>query len=339
MPSFPINSYFIQTLKIFVISTNNNQKAFEIFQVCICIIVRPWKYPANANISELTLEQLFSDSLTETPCVYLNSEREVSVATEICVQYLESSVDSIVIRDDEQPPMGMIGGYDLLNHIRKNPSRDFQYDTKVKDIMCENLLIVEKNITFQDLMEKWTASRRAFAITPNAFHGYSSISARKMLEIGIKSKTDISISSMPKKKMVTFQPDDSLRRIVDLMFEHDTRKLLLEYSNQFISDRLVLKEISKLLKFHPDVDNFLDIPVNQMELEDVVIVLDDLNLSEICAKMYEMDHPYMIYKDISVTPWDICNALMSEKIAKSYDVESFKKIVCPHCGKNIEISN
>ncbi len=297
--------------------------------------MRPWKYPTKCNICELTLEEIFSDSLTDTPCVYLNQEREVGVATEMCVQYLESSIDSIVIRDDERNPIGIVGGYDLLNHIRANPTRDSQYETKVKEIMSKDLPIVEKTTPFKDLMEKWISSRRAFAIIPNAFQGYSPISARKMLEIGIKCKTDIFISSMPKKKMITFQPDDSLKTIVDLMFEHKTRKLLLEYSDQYISDRLILKEISKLLKFQPDVDNFLDIPVNQVELENVTVIKEDLNLRKLCEKMYRMDHPYVVYKDISVTPWDICNVLMSEKIAEPYELES-KKIVCPHCGKKFE---
>ena len=52
--------------------------------------------------------------------------------------------------------------------------------------------------------------------------------------------------------------------------------------------------------------------------------------------MYEMDHPYVIYKDISVTPWDICNVLMTERIGESYEMES-EKISCPHCGKDIKI--
>ncbi len=301
----------------------------------ICFIVRPWIYPTKYNISELTLEQIFSDSLTDTPCVYLHKEREVYIATEMCDQYLESLVDSIVIRDDDLKPIGVIGGFDLLKCIRANPTRNFQYETKVKEIMFKNLLIVEKGITFQNLMEKWMPSRRAFAIIPNAFQGYSPISARKMLEVGIKCKTNISISSIPKKKMITFQPDDSLSKIVDLMFKHKTRKLLLEYSNQFISDRLILREISKLLKFQPDVDNLLDIPVNQVELENVAVILEDMNLNQLCTKMYEMDHPYVIYKDISVTPWDICNVLMSERIAESYKIESSEKIVCPHCGKEL----
>ena len=299
--------------------------------------MRPWKYPAKSNISELTLDQLFSDGLTETPCVYLNQAREVYVATEMCIQYLESSIDSIVIRDDNHAPIGVVGGYDLLNYIRANPTRDFQYETKIKEVMSEDLLIVEKEMTFQSLMEKWRASKRAFAIVPNAFQGHSPISARKMLEVGIKCKTNVAISSMPKKKMITFQPDDSLSKIIDLMFENHTRKLLLEYSNQFISDRLILKEISKILKFQPDIDDLLDISVSQVELENVTVVLEDLDLGNLCEKMYEMEHPYVIYKDISITPWDICNVLMSEKIAESYEMKSSEKIVCPHCGKDIDL--
>ena len=48
------------------------------------------------SISELTLGEMLSDGLTDTPCVYLNQEREVWVATEMCVQYLESTVDSMI---------------------------------------------------------------------------------------------------------------------------------------------------------------------------------------------------------------------------------------------------
>ncbi|QLH07391.1 hypothetical protein C5F50_10155 [Nitrosopumilus ureiphilus] len=304
--------------------------------MCVHNIVRPWISPPKYDISELTLEQIFSDSLTDTPCVYLNKEREVYIATEMCVQYLESSVDSIVIRDDDHNPIGMIGGYDLLNYIRANPTSNSQYETKVQEIMFKDLLIVEKMITFQDLMDKWKASRRAFAITPNSFQGYSPISARKMLEVGIRCKTNTCISSMPKKKMITFQPDDSLRTIVELMFKHNTRKILLEFSDQFISDRLILKEISKILKFNPDVDNFLDIQINQVELENVAVIKEDLNIRQLCTMMYEMDHPYVVYKDISITPWDVCNVLMTERIAESYELES-EKTICPHCGKNIDV--
>jgi predicted transcriptional regulator len=284
------------------------------------------------SISELTLAEMLSDSLTDTPCVYLNQEREVWVATEMCVQYLESNVDSIVIRNDDLTPVGIVGGYDLLDHVRKNPTRDFQYEHRVKEIMFEKVPIVEKETRFKDLMEKWKNSRRAFAITPNSFQGYSPISARKMLDVGIKCQSKTSISSMPKKKIVTFGLDDSLGKIIDLMFEYNTRKLLLEYSNQFISDRIILEEISKLLKFHPDVENFLDIPVSQIELQNVTVLKEDVNLNQMCLMLYRMDHPYLIYKDISVSPWDICLTLLSDDVT-TRSAESKKS--CPHCGGDI----
>ena len=284
------------------------------------------------SISELTLGEMLSDSLTDTPCVYLNQEREVWVATEMCVQYLESTVDSIVIRNDDLTPVGIVGGYDLLNNIRKNPTRDFQYENKVSEIMYEELPIVEKETRFKDLMEKWKTSRRAFAITPNAFQGYSPISARKMLDVGIKCQSNTSISSMPKKNIITFGLDDSLGKVIDLMFEHNTRKLLLEYSNQFISDRIILEEISKLLKFNPDVENFLDIPVSQIELQEVTVLKEDVNLNQICLMLYRMDHPYLIYKDISVSPWDVCLTLLSDDVTQR-SAESKK--ACPHCGGDV----
>jgi predicted transcriptional regulator len=284
------------------------------------------------SISELTLDKMLSSSLTDTPCVYLNQEREVWVATEMCVQYLESSIDSIVIRNDELIPVGIVGGYDLLNHIRKNPTRDFQYDHKVKEIMFEDLPIVEKETRFKDLMERWKLSRRAFAITPNSFQGYSPVSARKILDVGIRCQSNLSISSMPKKSIVTFGLDDSLGKIIDLMFKHNTRKLMLEYSNQFISDRIILEEISKMLKFQHDVENFLEIPVSQIELEEVLVLKEDVNLNKLCLMLYKMEHPYVIYKDISISPWDICLTLLSDDVtARSED----SKKACPHCGGDI----
>jgi predicted transcriptional regulator len=285
------------------------------------------------SISELTLEEVFADRLTNTPCVYLNNDREVWVATEMCVQYLESDIDSIVIRDAEFKPLGIIGGYDLLDSIRKNPTRDFQYDTKVEQIMFKELPIVEKKTKLKDLIQRWKESRRAFAITPNQFKGYSPISARKMLEVGIKCKTELTASSLPKKKVITFQPDDSLGTVLDLMFKHNTRKLLLEYSNQFISDRLILGEISRVLKFQPDIENLLEIPVSQIDFGEVKVIKDDLTLNRLCSIMYKMDHPYIFYKDIAISPWDVTVTLLSEKIGVG---GKSTQRTCPHCGKKID---
>lgn len=65
------------------------------------------------GISELTLEELFPKTLTDTSCVYINKGREVWVATEMCAHYIESVIDSIVVQDNEKL-IGIVGGYSPL---------------------------------------------------------------------------------------------------------------------------------------------------------------------------------------------------------------------------------
>ena len=183
-------------------------------------------------IHELSLQELFPNTLTDMPCTYIDKGREVWVATEMCAEYLESAVDSIVVLDEDKKPIGIVGGYDILSHFRANPTRDSQYETKIEQIMFKDFPQVQKETIFKDLIEKWKYTRRAFAVIANVSEGYSPISARKMLEISKKIKTDVSVSSIAnKKEIITFQRDDSLGKILNLMYEHNTRKLLLENTN------------------------------------------------------------------------------------------------------------
>src|SRR3989338_3033457 len=140
----------------------------------------------STSLGDLSLEELFPQTLTDVSCPEIQKNREV---TEMCAQYLESTIDAIVVRDDDNKLAGIVGGYDLLDAIRKNPTRDFQYTCAIGKIMFKDFLQVEKKTKFKDLMEKWKNTRRAFAVISNNSGGYSPISARKMLEIGIRYKT------------------------------------------------------------------------------------------------------------------------------------------------------
>lgn len=295
------------------------------------------KIQCMTSLSELTLEQLFPDTLTDTNCVYIDKGREVWVATEMCAQYIESNVDAIVVRGEDNKPIAIVGGYDILDCIRKNPTRDFQYQCKVDKIMFRGFPQVGMTTKLKDLLETWKESQRAFAVIPNGSGDYSPISARKMLEIGIRCKTDISISSLPKKKTVTFHHDDSLGNVVESMFENNARKILLENSNKFISDRMILGEISKILHFQKDVDNLLEVPVKQLKLEHIREVKEDLRLEQFCSIMDKMDHPFVVYKENIITPWDVCVALLSEDLSATTLGERYAKTrTCPHCRKEID---
>ena len=49
------------------------------------------------SVRDLTIDELFSSNLTDTSCVFIDSDREVWLATEMCAEYTESSVDQIVV--------------------------------------------------------------------------------------------------------------------------------------------------------------------------------------------------------------------------------------------------
>ncbi len=287
-----------------------------------------------SSISDKTLEQLFPNTLTNTSCVYVDKDSEVWIATEMCSQYIESNVDSILITENGNP-IAIVGGYDLLDNIRKNPTRDFQYDKKIEQIMFTGIPQINKDTKLQELIEKWKGSRRAFAVIPNESGKHSPISARKMLEVGARCETDYSISSIPKKRIVTFSEDDTLGKVVELMFENNTRKLLLENSNRFISDRIVLGHISNVLKFQKDIDNFLEIPVRDLHLDKIHEIKDDLKFNHLCSKMDKMDHPFVIYKDNPISPWDICLTMIADDFTANIGEEYHTVKSCPHCGKEI----
>ncbi|HEU4467508.1 MAG TPA: hypothetical protein VFR61_00555 [Nitrososphaeraceae archaeon] len=253
----------------------------------------------------------------------------------MCAQYLESTVDSIIVRDNDFKPVGIIGGYELLDHLRKNPTRDFQYKTRVGEIMFKDSPQVDKKTKLMDLVEIWKKSRRAFAVIINEFGDCSTVSARKMINVGARCKSDVSISSIQKKKIVTFKQDDSLGKILDLMFENKTRKLVLENTNQYISDRLILGEISNTLRFQADIDNFLDIPANHFKLESAKVITEDLNFDQLCSLMEQMDYPYVVFDGTVVTPWDVCLTLLLEDFTDPPSTTYKGKSTCPHCGKDI----
>jgi predicted transcriptional regulator len=269
----------------------------------------------NILISERTLGELLPDTLTYSLCIHIDKGTEVWVVAGMLVQYLESATDSVMVRDGDRNPIGIIGGKEIMENLLKNPTSSLFYG-KVEDIMESNLVRVSKDTKYKDLMNFWKERGRAYAVIPNEWGFYSAISAKKILEIGMRCKTKISITDLPKKQHVTFRKGATFGSVINSMFENKTRKILLENSNKYLNDRLIIETISEKMKYLKETDDFLNESVDIVELEEVRVVFDDLTINEVSAMMHDMDHPYVIYKDWIVTPWDICNVLLSAQITE-----------------------
>lgn len=264
------------------------------------------------RVSERTLEYLLSDSLTSSLCVNIDKGIETWVVAGMLVQYLESLTDSVVVRDN-MTPIGLIGGKEIIEGILENPTHSF-FDRKVEEIMSSKIVKIFKYHTLEELLYQWMQTHRAFAVIDNELFDYSAISAKKLLEIGRRCKTEIAISDIPKKTVATFTKDQTVGDVINSMLKNKTRKLLLEGSNQYISDRLIIEKISEDLKFLRGVRNFLDFPMTAFNLEEAKVVSENLTLPELSKIMLDMSHPYVIYQNQVITPWDICLILLSEDL-------------------------
>ena len=260
-----------------------------------------------SDISDCLLKDLLGESLTSTPCVNVRKNAKVKVVTGMLVQYLETFTDSVVVRDDTKP-IGVMGGREIIQGVFKNPSSDFFEMQFVDDIKDSRLNIVSEDTSLEKLIHLWKSVGRAFAIINTGNDDYSVISAKKLLEIGINNPIDFHISSIPHKKIVTFGKSATFGDVMKLMLENKSRKVLLEGTNQFINDRIIIETIENF-NFLLGKENFLQIPIDIVPLEKAQIIKEDLSLAEISKIMYKMSHPLIIHDDRVISPWDICMVL------------------------------
>jgi len=261
----------------------------------------------DSEISTLPLSNLLENSLTSTPCVNVRKNAKVRVIAGMLVQYLESFTDSVVVRDDTKP-VGVVGGREIIQGVFKNPTSDFFEMKFVEEITDNHLNLVTPDSSLKELISMWRKVGRAFAIVNVGNDDYSVVSAKKLLEIGMNNEFNFHISELPKKKIVTMDNEATFGDVMKLMLENKTRKILLEGTNQFINDRIIIETIEKF-NFLLGRDNFLDIPVNIVSLENAKLISEDLNLSDVSKIMYEMSQPLVIYNDRAISPWDVCIAL------------------------------
>ncbi len=264
-------------------------------------------------ISEKTLKELLPETHDYSLCITIEKDRKVWVVTGMLVQYLESATDSISVKEGEEI-VGTIGGREILDNLLKNPTRELFYNTLVEDIMETKPLRISSDMKYKDLISKWKDRGRAYAVLNNRWGHYSAISAKKILEIALRCKANVAITDLEKKPIITFKPDDSLGDVIRSMFKNKTRKILLENSNKYINDRMIIENISEKQGYLKNIDNFLDLPASTIDFEEARLIFNDLKINEVSAMMYDMEHPYVIYQDMLVTPWDVCMALLSENI-------------------------
>ena len=268
-------------------------------------------------ILQCALKDLLKGSLLSSPVVSVTTDDLVTEATNLLPHHLESFTDSLVVVQDEGP-VGLIGGGEILDGILRKPNHEFFEKTKIKDIMSKKLVTLTSGATLGNILDAWRQTRRAFAIMPNVYHGYSAISARKLLEIGMRCSTKLRIGDISRKNTVTFGRNQNVKEVIESMFKNKTRKIILEGTSEFISDRIIIEKISKELDCLKHTNDFLEMKASSFQLDKAKVASGTITLQEGCEILYGMQSPYLLLPDGVITPWDVIMSLGSQDI--KYDL-------------------
>lgn len=266
------------------------------------------------SLKDKSLEELLSESLLSSPAVSIDHNDTLAEAAILLPHHLETFTDSLVVTRDDTP-VGIVGGVEVLDAISKNHAIRSLDKTKISDVMNKNIIIISAKDNLSGLVDRWSKTRRAFAITPNKYHGYSAISARKILEIGTRYNIDNTISSIPRKEIIMFGKNDTIKQIIERMFLNHTRKLVLEKSSLFINDRIIIEKLVREFDCLREDRNFLETNASTFSLDKAETVQDDITISQACKKMQEMKSPYLISSNGTISPWDMVLILGQEKMS------------------------
>jgi CBS domain-containing protein len=288
------------------IKNGNCHDVFMQKGISLCMPQPPIR--AELPLGECLLKDLFSDSMLSSPVVSIRETALVAEAASLLPRYLETFTDSLVAIRGEKP-VGLVGGKEILCGVLKMPNSGFFYNNEVIDIMDSNLIVLEWQTRLSDLLNEWRKTKRAFSIIPNQYYGYSAISARNILEIGSTYMVDTKISEIPKKRIIFFRDDSTISEIMTSMFDNQSRKLVLENSDLFISDRIIIEKIARDLNCLCNTKNFLDMKAKVFKLGVTKRISGDMTISEASRVMLGMSSPYLITQDQIISPWYIAMTL------------------------------
>ncbi|MDE1813690.1 MAG: CBS domain-containing protein [Thaumarchaeota archaeon] len=268
----------------------------------------------NMFLADKTLEEILPQSILSTPIVSIRVNDTLGEAATLLPHHLETLTDSLVATSGDIP-VGIVGGIEVLDGILKNQAADFLDKTKIGDSMSKKIVIMSPKDKFSELIKRWSQTRRAFAIIPNQYYGYSVISARKILEVGTTFQVNSTISEIPRKKIITFRKDDTVRQIIQRMFDNKTRKLVLDGTCSFINDRIIIQKLVREFECLRNGQDFLAMRGDIFSLEQVKDIPDDTTITDACKIMQDMKSPYLKSQDNIISPWDIVFALASVNLS------------------------
>jgi len=261
----------------------------------------------NLHLNECTVEDILPHLLVYSSMATIGSKEKMWIATSMLVRFLETFTNNLVVMENDIP-VGMLGGQEVIKEFSKNPDHSFFSDLTVQNVMNKNLYVASPRTRVNDLLKKMQHIRRDFALIQNEDGDYSTVSARRLLEVGVLCDTRMKVSDMPLKLIPTFNRDDTIGTIITQMIQNETEILILENTPQFVNPQIIFEKIIEL-NYLENVNNFLDLKSTTLNLKNGKIISENTMIPDMCKIMLGMKHSFVMTLNNVLTPWDLIMAL------------------------------
>lgn len=255
------------------------------------------------DLTDCTIEEILPHLLVYSSMATIESKEKVWVATSMLVRFLATHTNNLVAIESDVP-VGMLGSREVLHGAYSNPTHDFFTEQIVYNIMSKDIEKASPKMRVYDLLKKMNCIGRDFALIQTTDGEFSTISARRLLEVGILCDTRIKVSDMPSKKVVTFQKDDNIGFLIGEMLRNNTDVIILEHTPLFVTPQTIFEKISEL-NYLDGIDDFLDSKVNTLNLKTGRIISDNITVPEMCKIMLGMKNAFVMTQNNVLTPWDL----------------------------------
>lgn len=261
----------------------------------------------NIRLDTCSIEDILPHLLVYSSIATIESKEKMWVATSMLVRFLETFTNNLVTMENETP-VGMLGGQEVVGEFVKNPTHSFFSDITVQNIMNKNLYIASPTTRVNELLKKMQQIQRDFALVHNDDGNYSTISARRLLQVGALCDTRMKVSDIPLKSILTFNREDTIDTIITQMVQNKADILILENTPQFINYQTILEKIVEL-NYLEDIDNFFDLKSTALNLKTGKIISENTTISDMCKIMLGMKYSFVITLNNVLTPWDLIRTL------------------------------
>ena len=259
------------------------------------------------HLGKCRLDDIFPHLLVSSSNATIEMTDDVTTAVSMLVRLLESFTNHLVVINNGIP-IGVVGSTEILKGFFKNPKTSF-FNNIVKNMMSNDLCIVNKKTKLANLLKKMQKYEIDFAILQNEKGVFSTISTRRLLELGILCDTDIKISQIQKKNIFFCTNDETIRSAIYTMLTNHTNVLVIKNTPFIITGRVILEKIQNELKYNHEIDNFLDYKIKDLDPYEATITNNNLSIPDMCNLMLKMKHPYIMTSNQVFTPYDLVTVL------------------------------